>query len=92
MGRVPVPPMDVPSWFCLTPLGRRVVRLAVEEIAKIEAAWFPQMRPVARPDELRATLQTVIRANGRPIGASDRAATNGVVARGHPVRLAPERR
>jgi hypothetical protein len=58
--RVPDPADGRAKLICLTPLGRRVVRRAVEEIANIEAAWFQQMRRVAGSDELRALLQRVV--------------------------------
>lgn len=66
--------------ICLTPLGRRVVRLAIAEIATIEAAWFGQLTGVAGPDELRVMLQGVMREKGSLIVAADRSAsTNRVV-------------
>jgi putative transposase len=43
--RVPDPADGRAKLICLTPLGRRVVRKAVEEIANIEAAWFQQNAP-----------------------------------------------
>jgi DNA-binding MarR family transcriptional regulator len=72
--------------ICLTPLGRRVVRLAIAEIAKIEAAWFGQMTGVAGPDELRITLQGVIRERGSPVVAENHAVTNGVATSVRPER------
>ena len=72
--------------ICLTPLGRRVVRMAIAEIAKIEAAWFGQMTGVAGPDELRITLQGVIRERGSPVVAETHAVTNRVVTSVRPQR------
>jgi DNA-binding MarR family transcriptional regulator len=72
--------------ICLTPLGRRVVRIAIAEIVKIEAAWFGQMTGVAGPDELRITLQGVIRERGSPVVAESHAVTNRVVTSVRPER------
>src|SRR5437016_2554535 len=72
--------------ICLTPLGRRVVRMAIAEIAEIEAAWFGQLTRVAGPDELRGILQGVIREKGSLVVTEDRASTSGVVTPGYPKR------
>jgi len=71
--RVPDPADGRAKLVCLTPLGRRVVRVGIDEIAKIEATWFGKMRRVAGPDELRNTLLHVIRNSGWPVVAADRA-------------------
>ncbi len=84
--RVPDPADGRAKLVCLTPLGRRVVRVAIDEIAKIEAAWFGKMPRVAGPDELRNTLLHVIRNSGWPVVAADRALRNGIVTLGRPVR------
>lgn len=56
---------------CLTPLGRRLLKVAVREIAEIEAAWFGRLRRVTGPEELRAALQEVIRGHMLPVGSDD---------------------
>ena len=56
---------------CLTPLGRRLLKLAVREIAEIEAAWFGRLRRVTGPEELRAALLEVIRGHLLPVGSDD---------------------
>lgn len=48
----------------LTPRGRAMARVAVSEIAAIEAAWFPQAAPCAAP-ALRAALEQAIAGDGR---------------------------
>lgn len=48
----------------LTPRGRAMGRVAVGEIAAIEAAWFSQSAPCAAP-ALRAVLQQAIAGYGR---------------------------
>ena len=58
----------------------------IDEIAKIEAAWFGKMPRVAGPDELRNMLLHVIRNSGWPVVAADRAPRNGIVTLGRPVR------
>lgn len=45
---------------CLTPLGRRMLRFAVGEIASIESAWFGKMPRAAGPQALRAALQAAL--------------------------------
>jgi DNA-binding MarR family transcriptional regulator len=77
--RVPDPADGRAKLICLTPLGRQVVRKAVEEIANIEAAWFQQMPRVAGSDELRALLQRVVCDKGAAAAAAERRATNGSV-------------
>ena len=60
----------------LTPRGRAMGRVAVREIAAIEAAWFPQVAPCAAP-ALRAALEQAIARDtslGSPPAAEARAA------------------
>jgi DNA-binding MarR family transcriptional regulator len=85
--RVPDPADGRAKLICLTPLGRRVVRKAVEEIAIIEAAWFQQMPRVAGSDELRALLQRVVCDKGVAAATAERRPTIGSVTSNRSSRL-----
>jgi DNA-binding MarR family transcriptional regulator len=54
---------------CLTPLGRRMLRFAVGEIATIETAWFGEMPRAAGVEGLRAALQAALRDQLAPFGS-----------------------
>jgi DNA-binding MarR family transcriptional regulator len=51
---------------CLTPLGRRMLRFAVGEIATIETAWFGKLPRGAGPHALRVALQAALRDHLEP--------------------------
>jgi DNA-binding MarR family transcriptional regulator len=62
---------------CLTPLGRRMLRFAVGEIAAIETTWFGKMPRAAGTEALRAALHAALRDHLAPPDSP-----NGVVVGG----------
>jgi DNA-binding MarR family transcriptional regulator len=77
---------------CLTPLGRRMLRFAVGEIATIEAAWFGKMPRAAGPEALRAALKAALRDHLAPPGSPNGVAMAEPRSASRPVQRGPSRR
>jgi DNA-binding MarR family transcriptional regulator len=77
---------------CLTPLGHRMLRFAVDEIATIETAWFGKMPRIAGSEALRAELQAALREHLASPGSPNGVALERPSAARRRVPVGPSRR